>query len=270
MNTDTAPSGLLQLIWLASPALPIGGFSYSEGLEAAIEQGLVHHEQSATDWVVDQLHLTQSRGDMAVMAQAIPAWQIMDTQRIVRLVEYPLTPEKNKVDFSNSAVKYSGSNAKLEAGFDDAFYSGNSPYIDLQVKVPARFDLQLDDGSGDTDIRGLKGDLQITDGSGDLHIRGGNNARITDGSGALSVRQLTGSLQLEDGSGELLIEDIAGDVTVDDGSGDLTIRAVGGVVTIDDGSGDIDVDGAGGLTIVDSGSGGLKLNAINGPVNIDD
>lgn len=88
MSTETAPSGLLQLIWLASPALPIGGFSYSEGLEAAIEQGLVHHEASATDWVVDQLHLTQSRGDMAVMAQAIPAWQRMDTQRLQALNDW--------------------------------------------------------------------------------------------------------------------------------------------------------------------------------------
>lgn len=85
MITDTAPSGLLQLIWLASPALPIGGFSYSEGLEAAIEQGLVHSEASATDWVVDQLHLTQSRGDMAVLAQAIPAWQRSDTTRLQAL-----------------------------------------------------------------------------------------------------------------------------------------------------------------------------------------
>jgi urease accessory protein len=88
MSTETAPSGLLQLIWLASPALPIGGFSYSEGLEAAIEQGLVHNEASATDWVVDQLHLTQSRGDMAVMAQAIPAWQCMDTQRLQALNDW--------------------------------------------------------------------------------------------------------------------------------------------------------------------------------------
>ena len=88
MVTDTAPSGLLQLIWLASPALPIGGFSYSEGLEAAIEQGLVHNEASATDWVVDQLHLTQSRGDMAVMAQAIPAWQSHDTTRLQALNDW--------------------------------------------------------------------------------------------------------------------------------------------------------------------------------------
>jgi urease accessory protein len=91
MSTEPAPSGLLQLIWLASPALPIGGFSYSEGLEAAIEQGLVHNESSATDWVVDQLHLTQSRGDMAVMAQAIPAWQAMDTQRLQGLNDWVMS-----------------------------------------------------------------------------------------------------------------------------------------------------------------------------------
>lgn len=88
MGTDTAPSGLLQLIWLASPALPIGGFSYSEGLEAAIEQGLVHNEDSATDWVVHQLHLTQSRGDLAVLAQAIPAWQAHDVPRLQALNDW--------------------------------------------------------------------------------------------------------------------------------------------------------------------------------------
>ena len=88
MATETAPLGLLQLIWLASPALPIGGFSYSEGLEAAIEQGLVHNEVSATDWVLDQLHLTQSRGDLAVLAQAIPAWQRGDGARLQALNDW--------------------------------------------------------------------------------------------------------------------------------------------------------------------------------------
>ena len=34
-------SSLMQLMWLASPALPIGGFSYSEGLEAAVDTGRV-------------------------------------------------------------------------------------------------------------------------------------------------------------------------------------------------------------------------------------
>lgn len=72
MHTDI--SSLLQLIWLASPALPIGGFSYSEGLESAIEHGWVHDEASAAVWLADQLHLSQARGDLAVAAQALNAW----------------------------------------------------------------------------------------------------------------------------------------------------------------------------------------------------
>jgi urease accessory protein len=79
---------LLQLIWLASPALPIGGFSYSEGLEAAIDRGLVHDEHSAAEWLVDQLHLTQSHGDMAVIGQMVTAWQTRDDERLAALSQW--------------------------------------------------------------------------------------------------------------------------------------------------------------------------------------
>jgi urease accessory protein len=79
---------LIQLIWLASPALPIGGFSYSEGLEAAIDHGWVHDEQSAAEWLIDQLHLTQSRGDMAVLGQMIAAWQAQDHARLEALSQW--------------------------------------------------------------------------------------------------------------------------------------------------------------------------------------
>lgn len=86
--TSPASAGtpaLLQLIWLASPALPIGGFSYSEGLEAAIDRGFVLDEDSAADWLVDQLHLSQSRGDMAVLGEMITAWQGRDIDRLEHL-----------------------------------------------------------------------------------------------------------------------------------------------------------------------------------------
>lgn len=68
-------ASLLQLIWLASPALPVGGFSYSEGLETAVERAGVATESIASDWLSDQLHLSLARGDLAVIAQAIPAWR---------------------------------------------------------------------------------------------------------------------------------------------------------------------------------------------------
>jgi urease accessory protein len=74
-NSGLSASALLQLMWLASPALPVGGFSYSEGLESAVDAGLVTTEAQARTWLVDQLHLALARADLAVVAQAIPAWR---------------------------------------------------------------------------------------------------------------------------------------------------------------------------------------------------
>lgn len=90
---DDAPgalpaASLLQLIWLASPALPVGGFSYSEGLEAAIEWAGIATEQAASDWLADQLHLSLARSDLAVVGQAVPAWRDGDTARIRMLNDW--------------------------------------------------------------------------------------------------------------------------------------------------------------------------------------
>ena len=73
--TQTSPTALLELMQLASPALPVGGFSYSEGLEAAVEADLVRNEAQAGDWLLDQLRLSLARADLPVLAQALPAWQ---------------------------------------------------------------------------------------------------------------------------------------------------------------------------------------------------
>ena len=84
-TTTPTDAALLGLIWLASPALPIGGFSYSEGLEGAVDTGLVTDEASAANWLADQLHLGLARADLAAIAQAIPAWRNADEPRLAEL-----------------------------------------------------------------------------------------------------------------------------------------------------------------------------------------
>jgi urease accessory protein len=79
---------LLQLMQLASPALPVGGFSYSEGLEAAVDAGIVGDERQAGDWLLDQLRLSLARADLAVLAQAVPAWQACDLARVQALNDW--------------------------------------------------------------------------------------------------------------------------------------------------------------------------------------
>ena len=80
-----ASASLLQLIWLASPALPVGGFSYSEGLEAAIDAGAIRDEASAAAWLLDQLQLVQGRSELPLLAQAVAAWHPHDVARIAEL-----------------------------------------------------------------------------------------------------------------------------------------------------------------------------------------
>ena len=94
--TETVPAGLLHTLWLASPALPVGGFSYSEGLEAAVDAGLVCDEASTAGWLVDQLHLGLARSDLAVLAQAIPAWQQHDLMRVRALNDWVLATRETQ------------------------------------------------------------------------------------------------------------------------------------------------------------------------------
>lgn len=49
------------LLRLASPQLPIGGYSYSQGLEMAVDSGRVNDPQSARRWISDQLLLNLAR-----------------------------------------------------------------------------------------------------------------------------------------------------------------------------------------------------------------
>jgi urease accessory protein len=73
---------LIEMMRLASPALPVGGFSYSEGLEAAVDSGRVTDVEGARRWLCDQLHLSLARCDLPVVAVAHAAWMQRDLARI--------------------------------------------------------------------------------------------------------------------------------------------------------------------------------------------
>ena len=92
----TAPATLLRLMWLASPALPVGGFSYSEGLEAALDAGRIQGEASVGDWLLDQLHLSLARADLPACAQAFQAWQAPpDAARLQALNDWVLATRES-------------------------------------------------------------------------------------------------------------------------------------------------------------------------------
>lgn len=57
---------LAALLQLASPTLPVGAYSYSQGLESAIDSGLVRDEASTGRWIADGLQLVLARYEAPV------------------------------------------------------------------------------------------------------------------------------------------------------------------------------------------------------------
>ncbi len=55
-----------------------------------MERAGVATKRIASDWLTDQLHLTLARGDLAIIAQAIPAWRAGDLPRIRQLNDWVL------------------------------------------------------------------------------------------------------------------------------------------------------------------------------------
>jgi len=77
-------ASLLHLLQFASPALPIGGYSYSQGLEAALEEGLVTDADSARAWIVRYLDDVVARWDAPMLWRLLGAFAARDAETIAQ------------------------------------------------------------------------------------------------------------------------------------------------------------------------------------------
>lgn len=58
---------LARLLQLASPMLPVGAYSYSQGLEWSIEDGTVHNAVSAEEWIGDVLKYSMCSFELPIL-----------------------------------------------------------------------------------------------------------------------------------------------------------------------------------------------------------
>lgn len=153
------------------------------------------------------------------------------------------------------SLENEGELAVLASHFESGLWSWNgSPTTDLEIFVPERFILLIDDGSGSMKINDVRGDITID-----------------DGSGSITLMDIGGNIRIDDGSGSIRVTRVSDSVSIVDGSGSITVSAVGGSVFIDDGSGSIDVsDVAQDFIVKDDGSGSIKFAGIQGRVETPD
>lgn len=74
----------VKLLQLASPALPVGAYSYSQGLEAAVEAGIVRDAATAGRWIGDVLALSVLGMEAPLLLRLVAAWESGDEAAVRR------------------------------------------------------------------------------------------------------------------------------------------------------------------------------------------
>ncbi|NOX43396.1 MAG: urease accessory protein UreF [Gammaproteobacteria bacterium] len=67
---------------LVSPALPVGAYAYSQGMESAVTNNWVTDEKSATLWILELLENSLCRTDIPIIAKLYRAWTKSDQEQV--------------------------------------------------------------------------------------------------------------------------------------------------------------------------------------------
>tara|TARA_B100001750_G_scaffold170911_1_gene139286 strand:+ start:6752 stop:7417 length:666 start_codon:yes stop_codon:yes gene_type:complete len=98
-------SALPRLFQLVSPALPVGGYTWSRGLETAVERGWVTDEAGAREWITGLLGHALARLDGPLLVRAHRALRAGDDAAVTRWARlYDATRETAELQHESQAT----------------------------------------------------------------------------------------------------------------------------------------------------------------------
>ncbi|MGD1912992.1 MAG: urease accessory protein UreF [Rivularia sp. (in: cyanobacteria)] len=105
-------SNLLRLLQLVSPALPVGAYSYSEGLETLVELEIINDSESLKHWLTQELRYGAIRVEAAVMLRAYSAAGAKDLPALSYWNNW-LSASRDTEELRNQSQQMGGSYIRL-------------------------------------------------------------------------------------------------------------------------------------------------------------
>lgn len=78
----TNNAALQKLMYLVSPALPVGAYAYSQGLEYAVDGGWLKTEDDVKDWIAGVMAHSLAELDLPILIRCYRAWQKGDVDNV--------------------------------------------------------------------------------------------------------------------------------------------------------------------------------------------
>ena len=86
----------LRLFQLISPSLPVGAFTYSQGLELAVEQGWVDSQAAFHGWLDGQLMQSLATLELPLLARMLDAIEAENSAELLTLAQHLLAWRETK------------------------------------------------------------------------------------------------------------------------------------------------------------------------------
>jgi len=144
-------SSLLKLMRLTSPSLPIGGYSYSQGLEFAVSSGWVHDVPSALDWIQGLLKHSLMNVDLPIFVRLYASWKGDNLEKVSYWNDF-LIANRDSFELQEEDRQMGKALARLlvDLGLNEAKPFLRAPYgcfLSLFSLAAERWNISLDDAA---------------------------------------------------------------------------------------------------------------------------
>ena len=167
-----------------------------------------------------------------------------------------------------SAHSIEGGGVYVSAEFTGSRHHDGSMGVEFDIKLPARFNLDVETQGGDINLEGpLQGEARLTTAGGDIHTADINGpVRVETAGGSIGLGNLGARAEVRTAGGSIYIGNIRGDATIETRGGGIQVGEADGTLRAETAGGDVVIAGGGGQVMAQTAGGQIQVGPTRGTV----
>ena len=250
-----------------------------------MRDGFGHVERTHQKYAVDGAGTLTVDADFGSVR--VESWSSDEVDVEVEKRRTGISEDSARDAFEDVAVDISQRENDVEVRIDrKSRFGSDRMSVDIRVRVPETYSLDLKTSGGDIDVGDLRGDvhartsggdvnvgnvtaamIRVHTSGGDVNVKGGaRETKVSTSGGDIEILDARGAVEATTSGGDVTIGDAAGEVSAKTSGGDIRIGTTDGEVTVRTSGGDIEIDQAGGNTEAVTSGGDIRIGHTTGEV----
>jgi DUF4097 and DUF4098 domain-containing protein YvlB len=167
-----------------------------------------------------------------------------------------------------SARSAEGGGLYVSGEFSGSRHHDGSIGAEFDIKLPARFNLDVETQGGDIGLEGpLQGEARLTTAGGDIHAMDiSGPIKVETAGGGISLGNLGARAEVRTAGGSIHIGNIRGDATIETSGGGIQVGQADGTLRAETAGGDIVIAGGAGQVMAQTSGGQIQVGPTRGSV----